>query len=286
MVDNAHHHVRPTPEAKHNPTNGRTTLAKKWRRGFQDPMQTTLRSRTRMRHKTSVHRTETKWNNRRQTNMQKETKTTTTVTNLLCDACGIKMTECRCILCPGNGTQSATSTIHASLHVALNKSINTNPSPGNNHPSTLPGLTKISDATLEFRHRLKNKSLRLVTGFSGMEAPNYALQTLVGDFINVSASDSSTTSRESISRNYKCKSTTDSIERSDTSNMHNADMLIAGPPCQTWYSAGDRLGNDDPRAWLYQATIDRIIVTQPKCFSSKTPPISPLTKRAKPKKTS
>ena len=176
------------------------------------------------------------------------------------------MTECRCVLSPGDGTQSATSTIHASLHAALNKPKSTNISPENDHPSTPPELTKISDAILEFLHRLKSRCLRLVTEFSGMQAPSYALQTLVGDFIHVSASDSSATSMGFISRNYKCKSITESFERRDISNMHNADMLIAGPPCQSWSSAGGRLGNDDARAWLYQATIDRIIITQPIMF--------------------
>ena len=47
--------------------------------------------------------------------------------------------------------------------------------------------------------------------------------------------------------------------------MHEADF-IAGPPCQPWSSAGERLGNNDPRARLYHETTDRIIITQPKMF--------------------
>ena len=157
------------------------------------------------------------------------------------------------------GTHTTIQAIHASL--ALNASTRQ--------------ITKFATANepeviitpaQELLSRIRNKGIRLVTEFSGLEAPSCARQGLIGDFIHVSASDSSTVSREFISKNYSCQSISDSFHSKNIEQMYDADFFIAGPPCQPWSSAGERLGNNDPRARLYHETIERIIITQPKMF--------------------
>ena len=80
------------------------------------------------------------------------------------------------------------------IHASLLQGVSTNLKP-NNTPTAEPNDT--NEPTREILHRLRNKGIRLVTEFSSMEAPNYALKGLVGDFIHASASDSSAASSNS-----------------------------------------------------------------------------------------
>lgn len=57
----------------------------------------------------------------------------------------------------------------------------------------------------------------------------------------------------------------DKLERTDLSVFRDADLLVAGPPCQPWSIGGKSIGEEDSRN-LWSATIRAIHDVQPKAF--------------------
>ncbi len=133
----------------------------------------------------------------------------------------------------------------ASLHWKPNANHNP-PSP----PSTFP-VTQVP------------QNLTFATDFSGMEAPAFALRFLGIQATHKSAADTNPRSREFIQTNFPHTPIAQSFGDVITDAIKNLTFYFAGPPCQPWSPAGAKKGKHDPRADLYDKTIDRIIATQP-----------------------
>ena len=106
--------------------------------------------------------------------------------------------------------------------------------------------------------------MRVGTDCSGIEAPIQALKNLGIDFIHEFSCDSDKFVRKSIRANYSPKLIYEDITQ--PRNLPELDLYVAGFPCQTFSTLGNRKGTDDIRGTIFYNCVDTIKKTKPKIF--------------------
>lgn len=108
--------------------------------------------------------------------------------------------------------------------------------------------------------------LRVGTDCSGIESPIQALDNLGISYSHEFSSDICIHVVKSIRANYDPKIIFNDILRRDISTVPDIDLYVAGFPCQSFSSAGDRKGFGDKRGTVFWGCYEVIISKQPKYF--------------------
>lgn len=112
---------------------------------------------------------------------------------------------------------------------------------------------------------------KIATLFSGIGAPEQALKDMGLDHTVVFACDIDKEAQEAYLLNHKCKKMFGDINDISPDYLNdlkkeNIDLLVFGPPCQPFSSAGKRKGFDDYRGNLFVKAIEILDAMQPKFF--------------------
>lgn len=106
--------------------------------------------------------------------------------------------------------------------------------------------------------------LKVGTLFSGIETPITALQRIGVPFVHVYACESDKYCKQVILHKFKPATYFDSIK--DIRTLEYCDVVIAGPPCQSFSIAGKQLGFKDARGSLFMSFAKLLESSQPGCF--------------------
>jgi len=98
--------------------------------------------------------------------------------------------------------------------------------------------------------------LRLVTDFSGMDVPRFALSFMSSHFSahHLAASEVNASAREFFAANHACDRVYHNVLHRPA-RIEGVDLYVAGSPCQPWSGYGLRLGQMDPRSQLFPSTL-------------------------------
>lgn len=109
--------------------------------------------------------------------------------------------------------------------------------------------------------------LRLATIFSGIGAPEHALQRLGWDYQSVFACDNDKFARKSYEANYELGPFFDDVcDISGAEFADKVDLLIGGPPCQAFSSFGLQRGIGEQRGQLLWEFFRVVSEVRPRVF--------------------
>jgi DNA (cytosine-5)-methyltransferase 1 len=108
--------------------------------------------------------------------------------------------------------------------------------------------------------------IRVGTDCSGMDTPIYALKKLSIPYSHEWACDIDKYARQTIMANYNPKRLYTDMTARDINDLADIDLYIAGFPCQSFSSAGERKGFNDRRGQLFFYCLDVINHKNPKYF--------------------
>ncbi len=108
--------------------------------------------------------------------------------------------------------------------------------------------------------------LTVGTDFSGIEAPIQALEQLDINFRHLWSCEIDKWARMSIEANYHPDVIYKDITKRDHTQLPKVDIYVAGFPCQSFSSMGQRKGLEDPRGLLMNHTLDTIKINKPLIF--------------------
>ena len=108
--------------------------------------------------------------------------------------------------------------------------------------------------------------LKIGTDFSGIGAPEQALEKLGIEYKSVFACDINKHAKKSFLANYNTENWYDDITKRDHSKTPYCDLYVAGFPCQAFSVAGKREGFNDPRGTLFFDLFQYIELQRPKYF--------------------
>ena len=109
-------------------------------------------------------------------------------------------------------------------------------------------------------------NIKLGTDFSGIGAPEQALEKLGIEYKSVFACDINKHAKKSFLANYNTENWYDDIRTRDHSKTPYCDLYVAGFPCQAFSVAGKREGFNDPRGTLFFDLFQYIKLKRPKYF--------------------
>jgi DNA (cytosine-5)-methyltransferase 1 len=109
-------------------------------------------------------------------------------------------------------------------------------------------------------------NIKLGTDFSGIGAPEQALEKLGMEYKSVFACDINKHAKKSFLANYITENWYDDITTRDHSKTPYCDLYVAGFPCQAFSVAGKREGFNDPRGTLFFDLFQYIKLKRPKYF--------------------
>lgn len=107
--------------------------------------------------------------------------------------------------------------------------------------------------------------ITIATDCSGIEGPLQALEHLKIPYNQLWASDIDKYTRMSCEANYpKPQEVFTDMTARDNTLLPHPDLYVCGFPCQSFSTAGKRLGLEDPRKSVIPAMLDTISKTRPK----------------------
>lgn len=106
--------------------------------------------------------------------------------------------------------------------------------------------------------------LRVATDFSGWDTPIMSLRKLGLKFMHVFSSEKSPNLRNLIRANSKPLFLYRDVTARVAGTTLPCDLYIAGPPCQSWSSAGKGKGVRDRRGSLLWSTLDYVAMEKPR----------------------
>lgn len=111
----------------------------------------------------------------------------------------------------------------------------------------------------------QNKKIRVGTDCSGLDTPIYAMNSMILPIEHIFSCDSDPHVKTTIMCNSKPKFFYDDIFVRDYKKLPEIDWYIAGFPCQTFSSMGDREGffNNDGKGVVFYACYETIKKTKP-----------------------
>ena len=107
--------------------------------------------------------------------------------------------------------------------------------------------------------------IKIGTVFSGIGAPEYAMQRIFEEVENVFACEIDKFARQSYEANHEVEHFYEDITTTDFSN-HRIDILIGGSPCQAFSMAGKRKGFEDTRGTLFYEFARALKESKPEYF--------------------
>ena len=108
--------------------------------------------------------------------------------------------------------------------------------------------------------------LKIGTDFSGIGAPEQALQKLGIKHKSMFACDVDKYAKQSFLLNYETGIFYDDITKRNHNDTPNIDLYVAGFPCQSFSCAGKRKGFDDARGTLFFELLNYLKTKRPKYF--------------------
>jgi len=110
------------------------------------------------------------------------------------------------------------------------------------------------------------KTLSIGTTFSGIGAPEQALQNIGIEHSVEWSCDIDKRSRDTYAKNFNCKETYEDIRNIDLNKLSHVDLYVFGFPCQSFSVAGKGLGMKDDRGLLIYNSVDILKKIRPKFF--------------------
>lgn len=111
-----------------------------------------------------------------------------------------------------------------------------------------------------------SRVIRVGTLFSGIETPISALQMLGIPFSHQFSCERDIYCREVIGAKFSPLELYDDVAKINASQLPDCDLIIAGPPCQSFSIAGKQLGFEDDRGNMFTHFARILDVKRPKCF--------------------
>lgn len=108
--------------------------------------------------------------------------------------------------------------------------------------------------------------LKVGTAFSGIGAPECAINELGIKHRNVFACELDKYARQTYLANFKPEQMFEDFKKMDYSLIEQLDLCVFGFPCQTFSIAGKRKGFDEVRGTLFFNCAEFIKINQPKMF--------------------
>ncbi len=108
--------------------------------------------------------------------------------------------------------------------------------------------------------------IKLGTDFSGIGAPEMALKYLGLDFKSIFACEIDKYARDTFNQLHSPKVFYNDITKRNHKEVEQLDLYVAGFPCQSFSTAGKRLGFEEARGTLFFNIAEFIKVNQPKAF--------------------
>ena len=108
--------------------------------------------------------------------------------------------------------------------------------------------------------------IKLGTDFSGIGAPEKALELVGIEYRSMFACDIDKNAKKSYLANHGTEKWYDDIRKRDHSKTPYCDLYVAGFPCQAFSVAGKRQGFKDPRGTLFYDLFQYIKIQRPKYF--------------------
>jgi len=110
------------------------------------------------------------------------------------------------------------------------------------------------------------EELKVGTWFTGIGAPEMAIKELGIPHRNVMAAEWDKYATQTYLANFKPEQMFGDVTKIECESIEQLDIFIAGPPCQAFSLAGNRLGFDDVRGTLFFNCADFIKKNRPKYF--------------------
>jgi DNA (cytosine-5)-methyltransferase 1 len=108
--------------------------------------------------------------------------------------------------------------------------------------------------------------LKVGTDCSGLDTPLIALDNLNIPYTHIFSCEIDKYARKSLMANHNPIHLYTDITQRDNTNLPYVDLYIAGFPCQSFSSAGQRKGFNDERGQIFFHCLDAINTIQPKYF--------------------